>query len=447
MNVYQGQLVMRLWVTVGILSLQATLSLATDLPSAVTPADFPATDPLLVDIGRDLFFDPILSGNKNIACATCHHPSLASGDGMSLGLGEGAVALGAERHVSAENAPHNRIPRNAPALFNLGAYEFRVMFHDGRVQADADQVFGFKMPPNAVLERPVSSALAAQALMPPTSADEMAGQDDENPISRAATEGRLAGPGGVWDLLCKRIEAIPEYVERFDLALGSGRKLHFTDIARAIAEFETFEFQSIDSAFDRYLRGETGAMTADQVAGMDLFYGTANCASCHSGAFQTDHSFHAIGLPQFGPGKEEGGYADRGRLAVTGDEEDRYRFRTPSLRNVAVTAPYGHNGAYADLEAMVRHHLDPIRGLTQYDRSQARLAVAEVETADWAAMDDMDEVIRIAEATEIMPVDLSDAQIAQLLAFLGALTDPKARTGRLGPPESVPSGLPIDQVN
>jgi cytochrome c peroxidase len=180
---------------------------------------------------------------------------------------------------------------------------------------------------------------------------------------------------------------------------------------------------------------------------MTLFYGKANCAACHSGPFQTDHSFHAIGLPQLGPGKEDGGYADRGRLAVTGEEEDRYRFRTPSLRNVAVTAPYGHNGAYADLEAMVRHHLDPIRALTQYDRAQARLPEAEVEADDWAAMDDMEEVIRIAEATEIMPVSLTDAEIAQLLAFLGALTDPQARTGRLGPPESVPSGLPMDRLN
>ncbi|WP_136635371.1 cytochrome-c peroxidase [Pseudooceanicola onchidii] len=436
---------MRIWVTVGILSLQATLSLADVLPSAVTPADFPATDPLLVEIGRDLFFDPILSGNRNIACATCHHPTLASADGVSLGLGEGAVALGARRHVQDGNAPHNRIPRNAPALFNLGAHEFTVLFHDGRVQVDPDGALGFRMPANAELERPVPSVLAAQALMPVTSADEMAGQEGENPVSRAAREGRFAGAGGVWDLLCKRIEALPGYTERFKAVIGE-RKLHFTDIARAIAEFETFEFQSVDSPFDRHLRGEA-TLDAAQSAGMDLFYGKARCSTCHAGAFQTDHRFHAIGLPQFGPGKDAGGYADRGRLAVTGNEDDRYRFRTPSLRNVAVTAPYGHNGAYADLEAMVRHHLDPITSLTRYDRSQAQLPQAQVETDDWAAMDDMEEVIRIAEATEIAPIALSDEEVAQILAFLGALTDPRARTGRLGPPASVPSGLPLDTAN
>lgn len=434
---------MRYWVTAGILSFQATLSLAADLPSAVTPADFRATDPLLVDIGRDLFFDPILSGNKNIACATCHHPTLASGDGMSLGLGEGAVALGTARRAGDENAPHNRIPRNAPALFNLGAYEFEVMFHDGRVQVDPTAEFGFKMPANATLERPVPSALAAQALMPPTSFDEMAGQDRENPIAIASGEGRFAGDGGVWDLLCERIEAIPGYADRFKAVIGD-RKLHFTDIARAIAEFETFEFQSINSPFDQYLLGDETALDEDQKAGMELFYGSANCASCHSGPFQTDHSFHAIGLPQFGPGKVEGGYADEGRRAISGEDADRYRFRTPSLRSVTVTAPYGHNGAYSDLEAMVRHHLDPIASLTGYDRRQAKLPEAKVDADDWAAMDDLEEVIRIAEATEIMPVTLSDTEIAELMAFLEALTDPQARSGRLGAPLSVPSGLPID---
>ncbi|MGI3167838.1 cytochrome-c peroxidase [Pseudooceanicola sp. C21-150M6] len=436
---------MRNWVTAGALSLLANLSLAADLPNAVTPIAFPATDPILVELGRDLFFDPILSGNKNIACATCHHPSLASADGMSLSLGEGAHNLGADRVVDPGNAPQNRIPRNAPALFNIGAYEFRVLFHDGRVQADADQPFGIKMPPHAVLERPVASPLAAQALMPPTSFDEMAGQDEENPISLASRDKKFAGKGGVWDLLCKRIEAIPDYVERFKTVIGD-RPLHFTDVARAIAEFETFEFQSVNSPFDRYLWGDKAALTAEQMAGMEIFYGKGQCADCHSGPFLTDHRFHAIGLPQLGPGKEPDSYADKGRIAVTGDPEDRYRFRTPSLRNVAITGPYGHNGAYSDLEAMVRHHLDPVQSLAQYDRTQARLHDVSVELNDWGAMSDFDEVMRIAEAIELAPVDLSDTEVAALIAFLGALTDPNAGRGRLGAPESVPSGLPLDPV-
>lgn len=438
---------MQSWVTAGALSLLASLSQAADLPRAVTRDDFPPTEMELVLLGRDLFFDPILSGNRNIACASCHHPALASADGLSLGLGEGAVALGPDRHAGADNAPRNRIPRNAPALYNLGAYEFTTMFHDGRVQADPQAPFGIRMPAQAVLERPVASPLAAQAMMPPTSHDEMAGQDDENPVSKAARQGRLAGDGGVWDQLCKRIEAVPDYATRFARILGPDRKLHFTDVARAIAEFETYEFQSFDSPFDRYLRGEADALDPQQMAGMAVFYGEGRCVTCHAGPFQTDHSFHAIGLPQFGPGKDPDSYADRGRIAVTGDPEDRYRFRTPSLRNVAITGPYGHNGAYATLTAMVHHHLDPMRSLAQYDRTQARLLDVPVELDDWGAMEDFDEVMRIAEAIEIPPVTLSDAKIAALVAFLGALTDPAARTGRLGVPERVPSGLPVDRVN
>ncbi|MGB2202449.1 MAG: cytochrome-c peroxidase [Pseudooceanicola atlanticus] len=437
---------MRILVTASFLSLQAAISLASDLPTAVSQEDFPQTDEFLVDLGRDLFFDPILSGNQNIACATCHHPTMASSDGMSLGLGEGATKLGPARVVDPDNPPHNRIPRNAPALFNVGAYEFTTMFHDGRVQADPKSQFGIKMPPNATLERPLPTVLAAQALMPPTSHDEMAGQDQENPISLAAMDGKLRGEGGVWDLLCKRIEAVPSYAERFKKVIGD-RPLHFTDVARALAEFETFEFQSINSPFDQYLRGQRTALSADQNAGMDIFYGKGNCASCHSGPFQTDHQFHAIGLPQLGPGKEVGSYADKGRIAVTGDVEDRYRFRTPSLRNVTITGPYGHNGAYKDLEMMVRHHLDPIRSLGRYDFSQAVLHDIKLEADDWGAMKDFDEVMRIAEAAEIIPVDLTEAEIAQLMTFLAALTDPEAGKGRLGAPDSVPSGLPMDTFN
>jgi cytochrome c peroxidase len=95
---------------------------------------------------------------------------------------------------------------------------------------------------------------------------------------------------------------------------------------------------------------------------------------------------------------------------------------------------------------MVRHHLAPIRSLAGYDRSQARLH-ALPDAPDWRAMEDFDEVLRIAEATEIAPVSLSEDEITALLAFLGALTDPQARRGRLGAPSSVPSGLPMDRLN
>lgn len=185
-------------------------------------------------------------------------------------------------------------------------------------------------------------------------------------------------------------------------------------------------------------------MTAEQLAGMDLFYGKACCSTCHSGAFQTDHNFHAIGMPQVGPGKDD--YAtDKGLGMITGEAENMYRFRTPTLRNVTQSGPYGHNGAYANLEDVVRHHLDAVAGLAGYEREKAEL-LEGVEVEDWKAMDDFDEVMRIAETIEITNVTLDEVEIDQIMSFLGALTDEGAGKRGLGVPASVPSGLEMDAV-
>ena len=132
-----------------------------------------------------------------------------------------------------------------------------------------------------------------------------------------------------------------------------------------------------NSRFDRFLRGDRSALSRLEKRGMRVFYGKrrGNCASCHSGTFQTDHSFRAIAMPQVGPGKGDGtsGHEDFGRERVSGDPADRYRFRVPTLRNIALTAPYGHAGAFGSLEAMVRHHLDTVASLQAYDPAQCAL--------------------------------------------------------------------------
>jgi len=180
------------------------------------------------------------------------------------------------------------------------------------------------------------------------------------------------------------------------------------------------------------------------MAGMDLFYGKARCSTCHTGTFQTDHNFHAIGLPQFGPGKMD--YADTGHGMVSGEADDMYRFRTPTLRNVTQSAPYGHNGAYSNLEDIVRHHLNAVNGLATYDRDAALLPADIDGKDDWKAMDDFDEVMRIAEAIEISIIEMEEAEISKIMAFLGALTDEDVTKRGLGVPASVPSGLPMDMV-
>ena len=122
----------------------------TNLPAPVTDADYfanGAPDPAKVALGNQLFFDKILSGNMNISCATCHHPMTATGDALSLPIGEGATGLGVTRNTGGgADAVHERVPRNAPTVFNAGALEFTVMFHDGRVQPDPLMPSGFESP-------------------------------------------------------------------------------------------------------------------------------------------------------------------------------------------------------------------------------------------------------------------------------------------------------------
>ncbi|MCP4380764.1 MAG: cytochrome-c peroxidase, partial [Hyphomicrobiales bacterium] len=261
----------------------------------------------------------------------------------------------------------------------------------------------------------------------------------------------IAGPGGAWDLIARRVAAIPEYAAMFVISydhITSGRDIRFTDIANAIADFVAFEWRASNSPFDRYLSGDMSALGPTQEEGMTLFFGKAGCSDCHSGPLLTDQRFHSIAMPQFGPGRTarfESRPVDHGRMRVTGVAEDAYRFRTPGLRNVAATAPYGHSGAYATLEAVVRHHLAPRESFAVWNKADVVLpAFPEARSTDWAIILDQDEMDRIAASATLRPVSLTDAEIASLVAFLEALTDQASLDGRLGRPERVPSGLEFD---
>lgn len=405
-----------------------------------------ALDMRRVELGQLLFYDSIVSGSQEVSCATCHHPRFGTSDGVSLSLGDGASGLGPDRVPDPNNFPEQRLPRNAPALFNLGEPEFSVMFHDGRLEADPSLPHGIRTPLGESMAEGFDSVLAAQAMFPVLSADEMAGHYSENPIAQAVRMGHLSLPGGAWEQIAERVASIPAYRAQFDAVLGESEPLNFADIGNVIADFIRFEWRATDSPYDRHLAGED-VLSAAQRRGMELFYGQAGCSTCHAGTFQTDHAFHSIAMPQLGPGKAarfESHARDEGRMRVTGAPEDAYAFRTPSLRNVVQTAPYGHAGAYDTLEAVVRHHLDPVASLHAYDRRQAILPALE-GAEDWRVMDDPRELAAIAEANDLEPVSLSDDQIADILAFLDALTDPGSLEGRLGIPDRVPSGLPIDR--
>ena len=432
----------------------AALDLPYVLPSAPTDADYRRVDRREAELGRLLFWDPILSGNRNISCGTCHHPKFGTSDGLSLGMGEGGRGLGPERVVDPENLPEQRIPRNAPALFNLGAHEFTVMFHDGRIEEDPSRPSGLRTPLEDEMVSGFATLLSAQTMFPVLSPDEMAGHYSENEISRAVRQGLITGEGGAWDLISKRVAGIPDYQAMFEAVypeIAAGRPIAFTDISNAIAAFVEFEWRSDTSPFDAYLRGEAD-LEHQALVGMHLFYGEAGCATCHAGAFQTDHGFHAMGAPQLGPGKAErfeSHSRDVGRMRVTNDPADAYAFRTPSLRNVVETGPWGHAGGHSDLADFLRFHVDPAAGLASYV-PDATLPDFEPAKPDFAPLADVAETAAIREAAarrgaRAGAAALGEAEIAALIAFLESLTDETAIAGRLGIPEAVPSGLPVDR--
>lgn len=415
----------------------------------VTDADYPPRNEYKENLGKLLFYDKILSGNKNTSCATCHHPLAWTGDGLSLSVGEGGRGLGIMRDTGTKgNEIKERVPRNAPHVFNLGAYEFTTMFHDGRVQQNdkSPTGTGFDTPAGDDFLVNIDNALSAQAAFPPTSTTEMAGQKGENEVADAAAAGNIML---VWSLLTDRIKKIPAYYKPFKLAypdLNDPNDVTFAHIANAIGAFEAAAYRSDNSPFDRFMRGDEKAVSDNALSGGVLFYGKAQCASCHAGKFQTDHQFHAIGIPQIGPGKGDGykNHDDFGREQVTGDDNDRYKFRTPTLRNVALTGPWGHDGAYSTLDAMLRHHLNPESSLNNYDITQAILpSRKDLDALDFMVYNDVSSRSGLIAAIELEPIKLKERQIIQIMDFLNALTDPNSLNLYSTAPTSVPSGLPL----
>ena len=422
---------------------------ASPLPDPLTDADYHSFSPARAKIGQLLFYDKILSGNRNISCGTCHHHRFGSADGLSLGIGEGGIGVGPSRHAGAgESRIKKRVPRNASALWNLGAKAFTVLFHDGRLALADDFDNGFNTPAEEWLPHGLETVLGTQAIFPMTAQFEMAGNPKENEVAGALHD-RI---DAVWPILAKRVRVIPEYgqmfVETFD-TVDSPEDVTISHIGEALAAFIAIEFQSNDSPFDAFLAGDVTALTQRQKDGAALFYGKAGCAECHSGPLLTDQKFHALAIPPFGPGRTrrfDPYTRDVGRMGETDALEDAYRFRTPSLRNVALTGPYGHNGAYPTLEGIIRHHLDPRGALDRWQPAMANLPDAPwLAAIDFVVWQDRFEMERLRRRIDITPQKLSDQEIESLVEFMHALTGASARSLPLGIPDHVPSGLPVDR--
>ncbi len=397
----------------------------------------PAQDPALVALGQALFFDPVLSGNMDTACATCHHPSFGSSDGLSLTLGTGAVGVGPAR---AEGAHPPFVPRHAQALFNLGDPSFTRLFWDGRVELDDRGQL--QTPAGPDLLPGLDSALAAQAMFPVLDRQEMRGQPGDvtvlggvNELAAFDDEERPA----VWDALMQRLGNIPEYVQLFDAAFGqSFDTLTFAHAANALAAYQREAFSFPSSPWDDYLGGSSSAISDAAKVGALRFYGSAGCGECHSGPLLTDHRFHSTGVPQLGPGRGASAPFDHGRELVTGDPHDRFSFRTPSLRNVEVSAPYMHDGALIDFERALVHYASPATSIADFDPQGL---LPELVATVQQSPEHVDEIV--GTLSRDLVVEPSFIGLSNLREFLETLTDPDVLSLPDLRPNSVPSGLPV----
>ncbi len=285
------------------------------VPAAVADPPSNPTSTAKVTLGRQLFWDPVLSGNRDVACATCHHPDFAYSDGRATSIGVGGKGLGPARVLSATD-PH-QTKRNSQTVLNAA--------FNGLTRAG-----GAPNPATAPMfwdNRMVS--LENQAGGPTTAVDEMLGSH--------FTE------VSIWPELVARLEAIPEYVTGFTDAFGND-SISSKNIEAAIAAFER-TLVDHDSSYDRFVAGDTTALSAAQRNGLNVL--TQNgCTACHSGPMFSDYDLHRLGVPD-----------------TTGDAT--LSFRTASLRNVSRTGPYMHNGSLTSLDAVfnfynrVNQNLDP----------------------------------------------------------------------------------------
>jgi cytochrome c peroxidase len=402
----------------------------------------------LITLGQALFFDHELSGNRDIACATCHHPLLATGDGLSLPIGTGAVIKGALGPLREKGPDREFIPRNAPEIFNRGSTLWFSQFWDSRVaesnKKGKSKKHRFDTPAGKDLPDGLPNVLAAQAMFPVTSRDEMRGAvTDDNELAAIADDDLP----GIWDALVDRLLAIPGYRTLFSDAYWIDdadleKTIGFEHAATAIAMFEAEAFTYRDSPFDQYLSGDDQALSAAQKRGALLFYGKAHCSQCHSGPLMTDQQHYNLLVPHLGPGKVAGSDPpiDPGRALETLNFDDMFRFRTPPLRNVTETGPYMHNGAYADLKEAVRHHLDTTAAFANYDPAEQIDQVELIGTVVYAD-------VASSIPGDLAPPDdpLTNSEFNDLMKFLKALTAPQLHQRLQATiPDSVPSGLPLD---
>ena len=281
-----------------------------------SPADNPTT-PEKIELGRALFYDPILSGPKDVACASCHHPDYGYAEGLDVSIGVGGQGLGETRTFGAPgHVPFVR--RNAHTILNTafngidaqGNYDPRraPMFWDLRVES-----------------------LEKQALEPIKTLEEMRGH---------AYPAHLA-----LDSVVNRLRAIPEYQQWFGRVFGGAQAIDSTNLGKALAAFER-SLVANNSRFDQYMRGDQTALSSSELDGYQAFIKTG-CIKCHNGPMFSDFKVHVLGVTD----NEKLSQPDAGT-------RNTYAFRTPSLRNLRYTDPYMHSGKLQTVEHVLEFYED-----------------------------------------------------------------------------------------
>ena len=388
--------------------------------------------PQLNLLGQALAFDKVLSGNRDISCMTCHLTRTATVDARSIPIGQGGAGIG-----TARTHPQNKfIHRNAPALFNLHA--MGSLTWDGRVFRDPKGVIrtpGANLLANqrSVLECGVASALP---MFPVLSRAEMRGDTGNELAAVLDTKHQRT-----WKFLMQRLGAIPEYRAMFESAYpgSSFDSLNFAHAGNAMGCWITAVFAANNTPWDRFLAGNDDALTETQLRGAKAFLGPAKCSECHSGPLFTDGKFHNVAVPQVGPGFGNGldGRDDFGRFRQTGDPKHRYAFKTPPLRNVELTGPWGHDGAITDLRAWVDHYSQSDVKLRAYDPNQ-------LEPLLRGTLLSTTNDILLTRDSRIRKLVLTPGTVDDITEFLKGLTDSRSRNLTGTVPLRVPSGLTID---
>jgi cytochrome c peroxidase len=283
-----------------------------------------------------------------------------------------------------------------------------------------------------VLEYGPASAIG---LFPVGNRDEMRGVTGNELAAISDTDNTA-----IWAALMRRLGKIPEYRRMFEEAYPGQRFDHmtFAHASNAIGGFLVDKLTFANTPWDRFLAGRDNALTPRQLVGAQTFL-TIKCSLCHNGSTLSDEKFHNVAVAQIGPGKGNGPSQrdDFGRMLITGDETEKYRFRTSPLRNAELTGPYGHDGAITTLQGFVEHYSESDKKLLAFDPLQLEPALRNTlvpNTADIIAQRD----------TIIVGVVLTPTIISQLMDFMGALTDERARNLSELTPRQVPSGLPVD---